>query len=201
VAALLALGVTAAPRLAHAVGAEIGANGGPAVRTSSEIGKTYGVFLGIRPVGSVPFYFDVFYSHQEFDLTKRTPEGGHRYPDIDVIGGRFRYLLDASKRLKPYGHLGLGYAHISYPGVLGPQSEDISNGRPRSVFLRTGGFAELPLGLGLAIEVAKSLRVNIEGTFRPGFAFGGAAYKDSEIPAEKKVSMGGSLTGGVSFYF
>ncbi len=193
--------VTLAPRAAYALGGEFGAHGGPLIRTSTELGKTYGAFAGLRPTNQLGLYIDVFYAHQEFDLTQRTPEGGHRYPDIDVFGGRVRYLFDATTRLKPYAHLGLAYAHISYPGLLTPVTEDISSGRPRTVLQRSGSFAELPVGLGLAVEVGKALRLNFEGSYRAAFAYSGTAYQDGALPAEKKISSGGSLTVGVSLFF
>lgn len=200
-AAALALGLTLATRDAYAVGGEVGAHGGPVIRTSSEWGKTYGAFVGLRPVDELGLYVDLFYAHQEFDLTRRTPEGGHRFPDIDVFGGRVRYLLDVTKRLHPYAHLGFGYAHISYPGLLTPVSENLAGARPTTVVQRVGAFFEIPVGLGLAIEVAHALRVNVEGSYRAGVAFTGSAYEDGVLPAEKKVSSGASLTGGVSLFF
>lgn len=201
-AAALALGsVTLASRDAHALGGEVGAHGGPLLRSNTELGKTYGAFAGIRPTNQLGLYIDIFYAHQEFELTQRTPEGGRRFPDIDVFGGRVRYLIDATTRLKPYAHLGLAYAHISYPGLLTPISADISSGQPQGVIQRSGSFAELPVGLGLAIEVGKALRFNVEGAYRAGFAFSGNAYQDGVLPAEKKISSGGSLTLGVSLFF
>jgi hypothetical protein len=201
VAVAAALVVSATPRTASALGGELGINGGPLLRTSTDLGKTYGAFAGISFSDSVPLHFDVYYSHQEFVLSARTNEGTIRRPDIDVIGGRFRVQIPASSRLFPYGAIGLGYAHISYPGVVTQPSTNISNGPTQRVIQRTGGFAELPVGLGLGIRVAKALRVNIEGMFRPGFAFGGDAYKNQAIPAEKKVTLGGSLTAGISVVF
>lgn len=200
-AAVLALVALVSPRDAAALGGEFGGFGGPEIRTKTELGDTFGLFGGISISKEIPLAIEVYYQHSGLELDRRTPENNARKVRLDIIGGRLRYLFTVVTRLHPYLSVGMGYAHASYPGVATPQSTDIANGSGVSIVSRDGGFAEVPVGGGLAIDAGKHIRVNIEALLRPGFAFGGDAYKVQAIPAEDKLKLGGSLTGGISLWF
>lgn len=200
-AALLALVALGSPRDASALGSEVGGFGGPELRTKTELGDTFGLFGGISISKEIPLAIEVYYQHSGLQLERRTPENNTRKVRLDIIGGRFRYLFTVVTRLHPFLSAGMGYAHASYPGVVTGQSNDIANGSGLSIVSRSGGFAEVPVGGGLGIDAGKHIRVNIEALLRPGFAFGGDAYKVQAIPAEDKLKLGVSITGGIALWF
>jgi hypothetical protein len=118
---------------------------------------------------------------------------------FDALGARVRLTLPLPGiDLRPYAFAGIGYTWLTYPAVALP----FEASRPST---RTGGYAdvdghfvEVPLGVGLAWDVAKVFALSADFALRPGSSFGGSAYEGSGAVTLPKPTSGWSLLLGAA---
>lgn len=116
---------------------------------------------------------------------------------FDVLGLRARFMLPVpGSDWKPYAYAGLGYTWASYGAVQLPF--DVQNPAARSggFEARSGHFLEIPVGVGVAYELAKIIHLSADFALRPGSSFGGSAYDDA--PGYGQPKFGWSLMAGAA---
>lgn len=127
-----------------------------------------------------------YYLHYELASPGRATSTTHDSA-FDTLGLRARFLLPLpSSRFVPYAYAGFGYTWIRYPTF--PIAFDVSNPAMRLGGLenRSGRFYEIPIGAGIAYELAKILHASLDFAVRPAMGFGGAAYDSSPSYSEPK---------------
>jgi opacity protein-like surface antigen len=157
--ASLALSAVATP--AHAL-VNVGVEGGAVKRSADspnnlKLGLGYGVHgeLDLLPL----IKFGPYYLH--YELSKADTLPGAADTAFNTLGLRARLMLPIPGSYKPYAFVGAGYTWVNYTQALGD---------------RAGHFLELPIGVGLAYELAGLFHLSADAAYRPGVSFGGDAY-------------------------
>jgi hypothetical protein len=95
---------------------------------------------------------------------------------FNTIGLRARAILPTGD-VHPYAYVGAGYTaasyswpSVTYGGLTVPERN------------ASGHFFEIPIGIGLAYDVAPLFQVFAEAAYRPGVGFAGNAYPDDARP-------------------
>lgn len=129
-----------------------------------------------------------YWLHDEHGVSGAEP----RAPsvDFDTVGVRARAFLPLPRyALRPFVQLGVGYAWTSYSV---PLASDPDHPAARTGGLQAAGghFVEIPLGLGLAWDVARVVALSADFAVRPATSFGGTAYgpiDGATSPTEPKL--------------
>lgn len=139
-----------------------------------------------------------YYLHAE--LANPSAQGSHKDTLFDTLGLRARLFLPRpTAHLIPYAYAGIGYTWVRYPTraiALDVSNPAVSVGGFES---KTGDFYEIPIGVGIAYELARILHASLDFALRPATGFGGTAYE--EPPRYGEPSWGFSLMLGASLNF
>jgi opacity protein-like surface antigen len=177
----------------------VGADLGFAARTDTKLGFGAGAHIEVQPIPGLligPYFF-----HGSAHL-KDDPTPSKTTVSDNAIGGRVRYQLAVTPRIKPFLGAGVGYTFVEFPalstaptGVVNPaSSHDLG-----LLQVRSGKFVEVPLGGGIAFEPLPRVQLSLSGYWRPAFSFSGTAY-DDDSPF-KKAFGGFSATVGLAAIF
>lgn len=137
-----------------------------------------------------------YYLHYELASSERSTSLTHDSA-FDTLGLRARFMLPLPQsHWKPYAYAGFGYTWLRYPTV--PLAFEVSQPAMRvgGYESREGHFFEVPVGIGVAYELARILHLSGDFAVRPGMGFGGTAYDRSPRYSEPK--WGYSLMLGVA---
>jgi hypothetical protein len=198
--AVLTLG---AERDASAI-VNVGAEGGIASHTDTNIGPAWGAHLELNPV--LGLYIGAYYFHAAATWSSATDSTDNGIL-FDSFGGQLRYILSVPglfESFKPYAKVGVGYATVQYPGVsvapvsLTPGAVSTQFG---SVDPRSGHYIEVPIGVGFLWQFAKVVQLDLGLAYRPGFSFSGDAYNPPSGAAYTQPTSGFSGTIGLSLDF
>jgi len=190
-AAILAAAMMTSPSARADI--NLGAEVGVADRASDVPGLDPGLaFGGHAEFSLLPFIrLGAYFLH--YRLSTEAPRDDLAY--FNAFGPRLRLIVPIpGTDLLPYALAGIGFTVASYPGL---PTADVST----TLEERSGYFFEVPLGLGLAYEIASILHISADFTFRPAFGhFGDAFDQDLREPNDAEV-VGWSVLGGLALDF
>jgi opacity protein-like surface antigen len=112
-----------------------------------------------------------YYSHQN------QWKGSFFNAAFNSFGVRSRFVLPIAGSVSPYAFAGIGYSLVSY--TLHGSVECIIGERCTPPF-GSGHFVEMPLGVGVALQVSDKFQLMLDVAYRPGFAFGGEIFDGGE---------------------
>ena len=190
VASAILLSTLAGERSAQAV--NLGAEAGVAYRASDAPGFDPGLAFGAHAEFSlIPLIrLGAYFLH--YRLSTDAPRDDQAY--FNAFGPRLRLVVPIpGTDLLPYAQAGIGLTLASYPKLSAADRTAIDE--------RNGYFFEVPVGVGLAYEIASILHVSADFTFRPAFGFGGDAYDETLFVANDAHAAGWSVLGGVALDF
>lgn len=139
-----------------------------------------------------------YYLH--YELASPSREAGSKDTLFDTLGLRARIFLPRpSAHLIPYAYAGIGYTWVRYPSY--PIALEVSNPAMRmgGIETKSGQFYEIPIGVGIAYELARILHASLDFALRPATGFGGTAYEEPSRYGEP--AWGFSLMLGASLNF
>lgn len=171
----------------------LGAEAGVAYRASDVPGLDPGLALGAHAEFSlVPFLrLGAYFLH--YRLSTDAARDDQAY--FNAFGPRLRLMVPIpGTDLLPYAQAGIGFTLASYPGLA---TADVTT----SIEERAGYFLEVPLGIGLAYEIASILHVSADFTVRPAFAHFGDAFDATLREPNDAQTFGYSVLGGVALDF
>lgn len=159
-----------------------------------KLGTGWGAHLeaAILPV----LNFGPYFLHYELASPERSSSTTHD-SSFDTLGLRARFMLPLpSSRFQPYAYAGFGYTWVRYPSF--PVAFEVNNPAMRTGGFerRKGRFYEIPVGLGVAYEIAKIVHLSGDFAIRPGVGFGGEAY--DKLPSYSEPKWGYSLMLGAA---
>jgi opacity protein-like surface antigen len=110
------------------------------------------------------------------------------------LGARAKARIPTGGPFVPYGTIGIGWVHGNFPDqtvqlcttYAGVQ---VCDPTPRKVPNATANFVEIPVGVGLTIQLAENVAINLEGDWRPTVGYKNDAYE----VAAKNAQTTGSL--------
>jgi hypothetical protein len=177
----------------------IGGDLGFMARTGTKLGFGAGAHLELQPIPGLligPYFF-----HGNAHLTD-DPTPSQTGATFNAVGGRVRYQLAVTPKVKPFLSAGVGYTFAEFPAVSTAPTGVVNPSSSHDLGLlqvRSGNFIEVPLGIGLAFEPVPRVQPYIAGYWRPGFSFKGSAYAD-DSPFTKSTG-GFSATIGLAAIF
>lgn len=118
-----------------------------------------------------------YYLHYELANPDQPSSSATHDANFNTLGLRARFMLPLPQsRFVPFAYTGIGYTWIRYPSL--PIAFDVDNPAMRTGGFeqRKGHFWEIPVGLGVACELAKIFHLSADFAIRPGVGFGGDAY-------------------------
>lgn len=140
-----------------------------------------------------------YYLHYELASPERATSLTHDAL-FDVLGLRARFMLPIpGSNFRPYAYTGVGYTWLRYPSY--PVAFEVNNPAMRTGGFerRKGRFYEIPIGVGVAYEIAGLLHVSGDFAARPAMGFGGEAY--DRMPTYSEPKWGFSLMLGAALNF
>ena len=171
----------------------LGAEIGVAYRASDVPGLDPGLaFGGHAEFSLLPFVrLGAYFLH--YRLSTEAPRDDLAY--FNAFGPRLRLIVPIpGTDLLPYAQAGFGFTVASYPGLYTP---DVTT----TVDERSGYFFEVPVGLGLAYEIASILHISADFTFRPGFGHFGDAFDEDVREPNDTHAVGWSVLAGLALDF
>jgi hypothetical protein len=91
-----------------------------------------------------------------------------------VFGGRVAPTYEFNARWRAWLSVGLGWGRFNYPNMTVTEP----SGRVLEVRQRSGTFAEVPIGIGLSVDVIENwLAIEYEATGAPAFGQSGKAHE------------------------
>jgi hypothetical protein len=175
IAAVTALLLTVSARTADA-GLNFGAGFGAAKRDGPVVANLdVGLAFHLHAeVGVLPFLnVGPYYTHYRLGISDFAFGSAALF---NTIGLRARAILPTGD-VHPYAYVGAGYTaasyswpSVTYGGLTVPERN------------ASGHFFEIPIGIGLAYDVAPLFQVFAEAAYRPGVGFAGNAYPDDARP-------------------
>lgn len=171
----------------------LGAEAGLAYRASDVPGLDPGLaFGGHAEISLLPFIrLGAYFLH--YRLSTDAARDDQAY--FNAFGPRLRLMVPIpGTDLLPYAQAGIGFTLASYPGLA---TADVAT----SIDERSGYFLEIPLGIGLAYEIASILHVSADFTVRPAFAHFGDAFDDELREPNDAHAFGYSVLGGLALDF
>jgi len=127
-----------------------------------------------------PYYLhSTVEEHPEIRYATDWGEGWFGGAAFNSLGLRTRFILPIPGSFKPYAQVGLGYTWVTFDHGLGRTS---------------GGFFEIPIGIGLAYELNEHVSFSFDASYRHAFLYLGPAYGDGD-----NGSTGTSFLLGVTF--
>jgi Outer membrane protein beta-barrel domain len=171
----------------------LGAEAGVADRASNVPGLDPGLaFGGHAEFSLLPFIrLGAYFLHYRLS----TEDARDDLAYFNAFGPRLRLIVPIpGTDLLPYAQAGIGFTVASYPGL---QTADVST----TVDERSGYFFEVPVGLGLAYEIASILHISADFTFRPAFGHFGDAFDESLREPNDAHVVGWSVLGGLALDF
>ncbi len=107
-------------------------------------------------------------------------------------GVRAKVRLPLFGPLVPYGVVGVGLVHGNFPDQTVPLCTSYAGqtacAGSTTVPNATANFVEIPVGLGLAIQLADELALNLEGDWRPTIGYKNDAYETALANAQNTGS-------------
>lgn len=180
-ATAIAVALTRPAAALLSAGAQAGIAGRSAAAPNGlNVGPAFGMYgdVDLIPLVRVGPYF----LHYDLSASDR-PDPFAADASFNALGLRARLRVPFTARARAFGSVGLGYTFVHYAAPWD----------------RSGHFWECPLGLGVSYEAIDILELSVEGAYRPGFAFGGAAF--GEQPAIVSPGAGYSVLLGATLSF
>jgi len=149
-----------------------------------ELGTGWGAHLeaSLLPV----LNFGPYYLHYELAPSGRGSSVTHD-GTFDTLGLRARLFFPiAGSNWRPYAYAGFGYTWVQYPSFEIPFDVNNPAMRTGGFEARRGRFYEVPLGIGVAYELARILHLSADVAVRPAMGFGGDAYDRAPGYSEPK---------------
>jgi opacity protein-like surface antigen len=135
-----------------------------------------------------------------FGMNTGTPEvlnkdGTSQKPvDFRTLGARAKVRLPLGGPVVPYGLIGIGWVHGNFPDQMVQLCSTLPapigyqcDPTPRQVPNATANFVEIPVGVGLAFQLADEVALTIEGDWRPTVGYKNDVY---EVAAKNAQTTG-----------
>lgn len=199
IATAMALGGAAATeQRAEAAFFEIGGDAG--VLRRSLAGTQYKTDFAWQAHAEIAFIPSILMVGPYFGMQTATPEvlnkdgTSQKSVNFRSLGVRAKVRLPTGGPFVPYGTIGVGWVHGNFPDQFVQlcttyAGVQICDPTPRQVPNATANFVEIPVGVGLTIQLAKEFALNFEGTWRPTVGYHNDAYETAAKNAETTGSL------------
>lgn len=111
-----------------------------------------------------------------------------RSVDFRSMGARAKVRLPLGGPIIPYGLIGVGWVHGNFPDQQVPLCTTVSGQQvcagQTTMPSATANFVEIPVGVGLAFQLADEVALTIEGDWRPTVGYKNDAYEQAIAKAQ-----------------
>ncbi len=186
------LGVTATETKASAAFFEAGGEAGALQRSLAD--TRYKPDFAWQVHAEIAFIPSILMVGPYFGMQTATPEipstsaSAPKSVDFRWVGARAKVRLPLGGPIVPYGLIGVGWVHGNFPDQVVPLCATVAGQQlcagQQTLPNATANFVEIPVGVGLAIQLADEIALTFEGDWRPTVGYKNDAYEKALANAQ-----------------